>query len=258
MIKNLKGDLDNRGPQEWTAVPRPSNETIQRRRKAAGIAALTAAKEEYEGILEGVAEREHIRTQGERREMRKACRESDLRLAGEKDTLLQSMKDLHASKKAELDGIQARVNGRGSGHPAHPEFAGYATAGYNAVEKSSKRLRDHAAEKADKDANHAEGAAKLLCLSMPLQLRNRIVTAKHPKKKDSLLGTGIENPMEWTEMNWSQRWALLSRHAPQGAIQKAHEKAGCDAKGGDLSMSGVSASEQRTLSPRTLGMATTS
>merc|ERR1719456_187862 len=83
MIKSLKGDLDNRGPQEWTAVPRPSNETIQRRRKAAGIAALTAAKEEYEAILEGVAEREHIRTQGERREMRKACREADLRLSNE-------------------------------------------------------------------------------------------------------------------------------------------------------------------------------
>merc|ERR1719258_252691 len=78
--------------------------------------------------------------------------------------------------------------------------------------KGAKRLRDHAAERADKDANHAESAAKLLTLSVPLSMRNRIVAAKPPKHMASLSGTGIDSPMEWTEMNWTQRWALISRH----------------------------------------------
>merc|ERR1712232_570312 len=194
---------------------------------------------------------------GERREMKRQCREADLRLSQEKNTLLKTLTDTHAMKKAELDGIQARVHGRGNGKPDHPDFSGYATAGYMPVEKSSKRLRDHAAERQDRDANHAESAAKLLCLSMPLNLRNRIVATNHPKKKESLLGTGIDNPMEWTEMSWAQRWALLSRHAPQASIQKAQQKAGVDqpVKGQDLAMSAGSAPDQRTLSPRTLGLA---
>jgi len=257
-IKNLEADLGNRGEQDWTAQPRPSNDLIQKHRKAAGIAKLTQGKEVYESFLEGMEEREHTRVLGERRELKRQGREADLRLSADKTKLLQSLNDTQSAKKAELDAIQARVNGRGNGHPAHAEFSGYATAGYAAVEKSSKRLRDHAAEANDRDADHASSAAKLLCLSMPLNLRNRIVAAKNPKKRDSLMGTGIENPMEWTEMNWTQKWALLSRHAPQVAVQKAQQKAGVDSQGLDLSMSATSVADQRTLSPRTLGLASTS
>lgn len=255
-IKSLNSELDKRGPQEWTAVPRPSNETIQSRRKAKGLAELTQKKEDYESTLEAMMDREHQRVTSERREMRRQCREADLRLSQEKGDLLKSLNDTQAMKKAELDGIQARVNGRGNGRPDHPEFTGYATAGYTPVEKGAKRLRDHAAERADKDANHAESAAKLLTLSVPLSMRNRIVAAKPPKHMASLSGTGIDSPMEWTEMNWTQRWALISRHAPQNTIQKAHEKAGVDAQGKELTMSPTA--NQQTLSPRTLGMAQTS
>lgn len=257
-IKNLMDNLGNRGDQDWTAKPRASNDVIVKHRKAAGILQLTRAKDSYEAILDAMDERETTRALGERREMRRQGREAEIRLANEKGQLLKTMSDLHAAKKAELDSIQARVNGRANGHPEHPEFKGYATAGYAPVDMSSKRLRDHAAEAADKDADHAESAAKLLCLSMPLGLRNRVVTTNHPKKQSSLLGTGISNPMEWTEMNWSQRWALLSRHAPQGAVQKAQQKSGVDTQGLDHTMtSAASTADQRTLSPRTLGLAST-
>lgn len=256
MIKTLSTELDNRGPQDWTAVPRPSNDAIVQKRKAKGLAMMTQAKEDYEAVLEGIDERESERVAAERRETKMHIRESELRLSGEKTRLLQALTDTSNQKKAELDGIQARVNGRGSGRPDHPEFAGYATAGYKPVQLSSTRLRDHAAERADRDADHAGSAAKQLCLSMPLNLRNRIVSANPPKNTASLMGTGLDSPMAWTEMNWTQRWALLSRHAPQKAVQKAYERAGVDAQGMDLSATGVSASEQRTLSPRTLGLAT--
>lgn len=255
-IKSLQGELDNRGPQEWTTVIRPSNDAIVSRRKAKGIAILTQQKEAWEGILEGIQEREGVRVLAERKELKRQGREVELRLNADKTRLLQGMSATMQRKKAELDDIQARVNGRGSGRPDHPEFVGYASAGYTAVEKSQSRLRDHAAERADKDADHAGSAAKLLCLSMPLQLRNRIVAANPPRKAASLIGTGINNPMEWSDMNWTQKWSLLSCHAPQRAIQKAQEKAGVDSQGMDMSAT-MSPSEQRTLSPRTLGMATT-
>lgn len=256
MVKSLSEELATRGPQDWTAVPRASNDAIVKHRKAAGIAALTQSKESYENYLEGMEEREHTRVLGERREAKQRCREAEMRLASDKTKLMQSLSDTGALKKAELDGIQERVNRRGNGDPQHPEFSGYATAGYHAVDKSSKRLRDHAAEAADRDADHAGSAAKLLCLSMPLNLRNRIVAANHPRNKASLMGTGIESPTDWSEMNWSQRWALLSRHAPQSAVMKAEEKAGVKLQGLDLTVSAGSVAEQRTLSPRTLGLAT--
>jgi len=255
MIKGLEADLGNRGPQDWTAVPKPCNETIVRHRKAAGLAKLTQDKTQYEAFLDDMDGREHQRALGERHEIRGRVRDSELRLAGDKTTLLKSLNDTNSMKKAELDGIQARVNGRGNGDPNHHEFNGYATAGYAPVDKSSKRLRDHAAEAQDKDADHTSSAAKLLCLSMPLNLRNRIVAGNHPKKAASLMGTGIDTPMEWSEMNWTQRWALLSRHAPQSAIQKAQQRAGVDPQGLDMSMTAASATDVRTLSPRTLGMA---
>lgn len=255
MIHSLSATLDNRGPQEWTAVPKPSNDAIVRKRKAMGLAKMTQAKAEYEAMREECEDKEQRRVAAERREMQRQCREVDVRLSQDKARCLQALADTGAQKKAELDAIQARVNGRGNGRPDHPEFSGYATAGYATVHKSSTRMRDQAAERADRDANHGESAAKLLCLSMPLNLRNRIVAAKPPKKAASLMGTGITDPMEWTDMNWTHRWALISRHAPQTAVQKAHEKAGIDAQGMDLNTSGVSASEQRTLSPRALGLA---
>jgi hypothetical protein len=234
MIGDLRTQLDNRGDQEWAAQPKPSNDAIVKKRKAAGLAVMTQAKEDYEAVLEGIADQEHRRFLQNRRELRKLCRESEDRLTGEKSRLSQSMGDLHAAKRGELDAIQARVNGRGSGRPDHPEFVGYATAGYIPVHKSNSRLRDHAAEQQDKDADHAESASRLLCLSMPLSLRNRIVAAKPPKKQDSLRGTGLTETKEWTELNWTQRWALISTHAPQRAVQKAHEKAGVDAQGNEL------------------------
>jgi len=258
MIKELGGALDARGPQEWTAVPKPSNDAIVQRRKAKGLAEITQAKETYEAMMESMEERECVRVAGERRETRRQCREAEIRLGADKTRLLQAMSDTQQVKRAELDGIQARVNGRGSGRPEHPEFNGYATAGYAAVHKSQTRLRDHAAEKADRDANHEESASKLLCLSMALNVRNQIVSRNPPTKASSLMGTGINNPMEWTAMNWTQRWGLISRHAPQGLVQKAYEKAGVDAQGMDLGMTTASAPEQRTLSPRTLGLASTS
>lgn len=256
MIKSLSDELADRGPQDWTAVPRTSNDTIIKHRKAAGIATLTQNKESYEAFLEGMEEREHVRILGERGEAKQRCRESDMRLASDKTKLMQSLNDTSVLKKAELDGIQDRVNARGNGDPQHSEFTGYATAGYHPVDKSSKRLRDHAAEAADRDADHAGSAAKLLCLSMPLNLRNRVVAANHPRNKASLMGTGIDSPMDWSEMNWTQRWALLSRHAPQSAVQKAQQKAGMNLQGLDLSASAGSVADQRTLSPRTLGLAT--
>lgn len=255
-VKTLEAELAKRGPQEWTAVPKPSNDAIVERRKAQGIKVLTQAKNDYEGFLEGMEDREQQRVNEERRANRERCREADTRLGADKTKLLQAMQDLSASKKAELDGIQARVNGRGNGRPDHPDFSGYATAGYTPVHKSNGRMRDHAAERADRDADHAEGAAKLLCLSMPLGLRNKVVATNPPRNAASLSGTGISTPMDWTDMNWTQRWALISRHAPPAAVQKATQKAGVDAQGMELSATGVSASDQRTLSPRTLGMAT--
>lgn len=256
-IKDLKAELQNRGPQEWTAVPRPSNDKIQMQRKAAGIAKLTQDKEQYENFLDAMAESEHQRVLGERREMRMRAREAENRLSADKTKLLQSLNDTQTMKKAELDGIQARVNGRGAGHPAHPEFVGYCSAGYAPVEKGSKRLMDQRAEAADKDADHGESAAKLLCLSMPLTLRNKIVQAKNPKNKASLLGTGIDNPMDWTAMSWTQRWALISTHAPPNAVRKAEQKAGVSEpnKGLDMTATANSVADQRTLSPRTLGLA---
>jgi len=256
MIKSLSTELDTRGPQDWTAIPRASNDAIVSKKKAAGIAVLTQSKESYEAFLEGMEDREHVRVLGERVEARQRVRDSNMRLAGDKTKLLQSLNDTQALKKTELDGIQERVNGRANGDPQHPEFNGYATAGYQAVDKSSKRLRDHAAEAADRDADHEGSAAKLLCLSMPLNLRNRVVSANHPRKKESLMGTGIDSPMDWSEMNWTQRWALLSRHGPQSAVQKAQEKAGVKPQGRDFSATAGSIPDQRTLSPRTLGLAT--
>lgn len=259
-ITNLTAELAERGPQEWTDVPRFSNDTIVARRKAKGLAILKQHQADYETGCEQVLENEQQRALHERAILRKEGREAERRLCADKTKLLTAMNEMHSAKRAELDGIQARVNGRGSGHPAHEEFIGYATAGYAPVHKSSSRVRDQNAERADRDADHAEGAAKLLCLSMPLPTRNRIVANNPPKLASSLNGTLIQNPMDWTAMNWTQKWSLLSKHGPPSAVQKAQSKAGVDASGMDMSqtVSGISASEQRTLSPRTLGMATTS
>lgn len=256
-IGDLKDALDNRGPQEWTAMPRVSSDTIIMRRKAQGIKMLTQTQREWEAALVDMEDKHHQLAEDERNKLRMRNHSAKQLIGANNQKFLEGIADTHAKKKAELSDIKARVDGRGNGKPLefdgrpNAAFTGYATAGYTPVEKSSKRQRDHAAIRADPDANHEETDCKTLCLNMPMNVRNRVIAAHNPRLSSSLTGTGIDTPQEWAEMSWTNRWALLSRHAPSGAVQKAQQKSGM----AQDSFASSGPVEQRTLSPRTLGLA---
>lgn len=133
--QGIKDALDQRSP----SVPilrGPKADHVIEKKKASGLLALSKQHREYESHLEDLYDRHEDRKQDNLHQTRQAIADANVT---RREVLMASMKDRSASmanSKQELADLKERVNGK------HKPFAGYV-----AMHKSDKRLREELAHR---------------------------------------------------------------------------------------------------------------